>query len=482
MHRRDFLKQLASSSLAARFYLSSGLLGLASGFSANTLAAGVNSRQVVQITLDGGPDLRHLITPDPDTEFGKSFWRNHYTAHNLRNSNQDTIKTCWEADYDSIDFDGHTFGVLKEAGWLKDEILAGRVALIANVFGSRSRDHVHSLLALDYGRWDTQANELLGSGWGGRLAAEHSQGRVISLTATPRRFCHAPSFLDPERRARSDNLITLQNSRAAGLFDHRTDSRLDDVNDRETHWRSVISRAHNSYYASLQNKRQQLPEHLHRVLSHEQELRNLAQDLSHALADPLPEELANLSLQRNFHQQITTLYDLLNHTGGLLNMKIASLGLGGWDSHKNQKQGIEPLLESLFGENQGLHQLFRHLDSTATSNLVVSLNGEFGRQIRSNGDRGTDHGEGNLFILLGSSVRGGVYGELFPERVIEVLEARQINTPDIEGRTSIEHVFKALADWSLGRDSGTQVITRPLSDLALTPRETGVDFSELLHS
>ncbi|WP_091961050.1 DUF1501 domain-containing protein [Marinospirillum celere] len=223
-----------------------------------------------------------------------------------------------------------------------------------------------------------------------------------------------------------------------------------------------------------------MPEHLHQLLDHEYELRNLSRDLNAALATPLPEELAELNLSRNFHQQITTLYDLLSQVGGLLNMKVASLGLGGWDSNKNQKQDIEPLLASLFGENQGLHQLYRHLGSTAANNLVVSLNGEFGRQILSNGDRGTDHGEGNLFILLGSPVKGGVYGELFPEREIEVLKNRKVNTPDIEGRTSIEHVFKALADWSLDRDSGTQVITRPLSDLSLTPREAGIDFNELI--
>ncbi len=36
--------------------------------------------------------------------------------------------------------------------------------------------------------------------------------------------------------------------------------------------------------------------------------------------------------------------------------------------------------------------------------IVVS---EFGRTFRENGDRGTDHGHGSVYWVLGGSVRGG---------------------------------------------------------------------------
>ncbi|WP_114417805.1 DUF1501 domain-containing protein [Marinospirillum perlucidum] len=476
MQRRDFLKALSLSGLASPFYLSSGLLGLGSLASTSANASPISSRQVVQITLDGGPDLRHLITPLPSSTFGKSFWKNHFTAHELRNGNTDTVQTYWDENYDAVTLSGQTFGILKKAGWLTQQINRGKVGIISNVLGSPSRNHVRSLMALDYGRWDTESTALLGSGWGGRLAAEHTTGRVISLTSTPRNFCFGPSDTNLDRRARSDNLITLEDSRAAGLFDHRLH---DDIN--EQHWRAVLSRAQASYYGSLQSKRTELPDHLQLLLDHERELRNLAENLDSILSsNPLPEGLANLDLEKNFHRQITTLYDLLNHTGGLLNMKVASLGLGSWDSHKHQADMIEPLLNTLFGNDQGLDMLTRHLSSSVKNNTVFMLSGEFGRQIRSNGDQGTDHGEGNYMLVIGEQVNGGLYGELFPNEEIARLEDTSVATPHIEGKTSLEHPFKALADWSLGRDSGTQVITRSLGDPQVTPRESGVSFAGLL--
>jgi|AntRauTorckE6833_2_1112554.scaffolds.fasta_scaffold04285_2 uncharacterized protein (DUF1501 family) len=478
MQRRNFLKALSLSSLASPFSLSSGLLGLGSLTTSSALASPINSRQVVQITLDGGPDLRQLITPEPTSTFGKSFWKNHFTAHGLSNANTDTIQNYWNDNYDAVSLSGQTFGILKKANWLTNQINRGKVGIICNALVSPSRNHVRSLMALDYGRWDTESTALLGSGWGGRLAAEHAAGRVISLTSTPRNFCFGPSDADIDRRARSDNLITLENSRAAGLFDHRLH---DDINNQ--HWRSVISRAQASYYGSLQAKRNQLPEHLQLLLDHERELRNLAENLDTILSsNPLPEALANLDLEKNFHRQITTLYDLLNHTGGLLNMKVASLGLGSWDSHKNQTGMIEPLLNTLFGSDQGLDTLTQHLTSSVRNNTVFMLSGEFGRQIRSNGDQGTDHGEGNYMLVIGEQVQGGIFGELFPEEEIDRVANTSIATPHIEGKTSIEHPFKALADWSLSRDSGLQVITRSLTDIQVTPKESGVDFSGLLPS
>ena len=46
------------------------------------------------------------------------------------------------------------------------------------------------------------------------------------------------------------------------------------------------------------------------------------------------------------------------------------------------------------------------------SDTVVVVLSEFGRTFRENGNRGTDHGHGNVIWVLGGNVNGGrVYGD-----------------------------------------------------------------------
>jgi uncharacterized protein (DUF1501 family) len=46
-------------------------------------------------------------------------------------------------------------------------------------------------------------------------------------------------------------------------------------------------------------------------------------------------------------------------------------------------------------------------DAGAMADVVVVTLTEFGRTVRENGNRGTDHGHGSVSFLLGGPVRGG---------------------------------------------------------------------------
>jgi uncharacterized protein (DUF1501 family) len=88
--------------------------------------------------------------------------------------------------------------------------------------------------------------------------------------------------------------------------------------------------------------------------------------------------------------------------------QLAFMEIGGWDSHVNQN----PLLErSLPFVGKGLATLAQGLGSIFADTVIVVMS-EFGRTVRENGNKGTDHGYGNAMWLLGGGVRGGqVYGE-----------------------------------------------------------------------
>ena len=83
--------------------------------------------------------------------------------------------------------------------------------------------------------------------------------------------------------------------------------------------------------------------------------------------------------------------------------RIASLSLGGWDTHlrqtKTMTEQLTALSDLVLAVKTGLG---RHWGTT----LVLALT-EFGRTARENGSGGTDHGTGGLMIAAGGALKGG---------------------------------------------------------------------------
>jgi uncharacterized protein (DUF1501 family) len=75
----------------------------------------------------------------------------------------------------------------------------------------------------------------------------------------------------------------------------------------------------------------------------------------------------------------------------------------------------------------GLAAFYRHLGDKMSDVVVLTMS-EFGRTVRENGNRGTDHGHANVMFALGGPVRGGkVYGR-WPGLAPEVLyEGRDLD-------------------------------------------------------
>jgi uncharacterized protein (DUF1501 family) len=92
-------------------------------------------------------------------------------------------------------------------------------------------------------------------------------------------------------------------------------------------------------------------------------------------------------------------------------VRVAAIGLGGWDTHINQGNHNGQLADHLRPLGEGLAALARGSGEAWQDTVVVILS-EFGRTFRENGNRGTDHGHGNVIWVLGGTVNGGrVYGD-----------------------------------------------------------------------
>ena len=92
-------------------------------------------------------------------------------------------------------------------------------------------------------------------------------------------------------------------------------------------------------------------------------------------------------------------------------IRLATLGLGGWDTHVNQGNHKGQLADRLRPLGEGLANLARSSEEAWRDTIVVVLS-EFGRTVRENGNGGTDHGHGNAIWILGGAVNGGrIYGE-----------------------------------------------------------------------
>ncbi|MEQ9695764.1 DUF1501 domain-containing protein [Shimia sp. SDUM112013] len=88
--------------------------------------------------------------------------------------------------------------------------------------------------------------------------------------------------------------------------------------------------------------------------------------------------------------------------------RVVSFSLGGWDTHARQdnrlKQPLDRLAKVLLRLKEGCGQV------VWGRTTVVAMT-EFGRTVRENGTRGTDHGTGGAMILSGGALRGGkVFG------------------------------------------------------------------------
>jgi uncharacterized protein (DUF1501 family) len=126
-------------------------------------------------------------------------------------------------------------------------------------------------------------------------------------------------------------------------------------------------------------------------------------------------------------------------------LEVAFTDVGGWDTHVNEGNQQGQLSNLLRQYSQAIAALHTDLGQRMDDVVILTMS-EFGRTVKENGNRGTDHGHANAMFVIGNSVRGGkVYGEWPGLKNDQLYEGR-----DLALTTDFRAVFGEIAYKHLG--------------------------------
>ena len=125
--------------------------------------------------------------------------------------------------------------------------------------------------------------------------------------------------------------------------------------------------------------------------------------------------------------------------------RIFYVSLDGFDTHADQGPAHQKLLSELA---DGVGAFFRDLKETRDDTRVRLMTfSEFGRRVKENGSKGTDHGAASCLFVAGPSVKGAVVGK-HPSLT-------DLDADDLKFHTDFRSVYATLLDGWLGCDSKT---------------------------
>lgn len=176
-----------------------------------------------------------------------------------------------------------------------------------------------------------------------------------------------------------------------------------------------------------------------------------------------------------------------------LGLRVATVDLGGWDTHEYQGDGGGGYFATHIGElAQGMSAFYTDMSNDGgvdhNKRITMVVMSEFGRSFAQNASLGTDHGHGNVMLVLGGSVNGGlVHGEwpgLGPDqlydrrdlaittdyrRVLSELLIRRLGNPNLGS------IFPGYTGYSpLGIVQGSDLTPIYSPTITPTPVPTGV--------
>jgi uncharacterized protein (DUF1501 family) len=128
---------------------------------------------------------------------------------------------------------------------------------------------------------------------------------------------------------------------------------------------------------------------------------------------------------------------------------LGFVDVGGWDTHVNQGAATGYLADRLGELGRALAGFSEEIGPAGWRDSVVVVISEFGRTFRENGDRGTDHGHGSVYWVMGGGINGGrILGEQ-----VKVDQANLFQNRDYPVLTDYRAMFAGLFQRVYGLDS-----------------------------
>jgi uncharacterized protein (DUF1501 family) len=189
--------------------------------------------------------------------------------------------------------------------------------------------------------------------------------------------------------------------------------------------------------------------HLEAAVSNGLELR---QEVAQEMADEMNAANRNAITTKGFELEAERMGRLMRDK-----YRIGFIDIGGWDTHVGEGAASGPLATNLASVGRGLQAFSSSLGSEWNNTVVVVLS-EFGRTFRENGNRGTDHGHGTVYWILGGSISGGaIVGE--QRRVVQSSLFQDRDYPVLNDyRSVLGGLFRTL--WGLSPDQSSRIFAQ----------------------